>query len=128
MWELRVTNPAAIPYFVIGSRIAPTHLLGWHVWLQGSSPCVKDGLGAALGIVGVAVPSDVHCEAITRSEITVDRECLEREFGQGVFGQGVFWPWQVNVSYRTRTEWNIFVINVLKKNEKAQKDCMEYVS
>ena len=79
MWELRVTNPAAIPYFVIGSRIAPTHLLGWHVWLQGSSPCVKDGLGAALGIVGVTVPSDVHCEAIMRSEITVDRECLERE-------------------------------------------------
>ena len=39
----------------------------------------KDGLGAALGIVGVAVPSDVHCEATTRSEITVDRECLERE-------------------------------------------------
>ena len=62
-----LTNPAAIPYFVIGSRIAPTHLLGWHVWLQGSSPCVKDCLGAALGIVGVAVPTDEHYETKKRT-------------------------------------------------------------
>ena len=31
----------------------------------------EDGLGAALGIVGVAVPSDEHCETMRRSEITV---------------------------------------------------------
>ena len=30
----------------------------------------KDGLGAALGTVGVAVPSDEHCEAMRRSEVT----------------------------------------------------------
>ena len=31
----------------------------------------KDGLGAALGTVGVVVPSDEHCETMRRSEITV---------------------------------------------------------
>ena len=30
----------------------------------------EDGLGAASGIVGVAVPSDEHCETMRRSEIT----------------------------------------------------------
>ena len=31
----------------------------------------EDGLGAALGTVGVAVPSDEHCETMQSSEITV---------------------------------------------------------
>ena len=31
----------------------------------------EDGIGAALGIVGVAVPSNEHCETMRRSEITV---------------------------------------------------------
>ena len=31
----------------------------------------EDGLDAASGIVGVAVPSDEHCETMRRSEITV---------------------------------------------------------
>ena len=30
----------------------------------------KDGLGAALGTVGAPVPSDEHCEAMRRSEVT----------------------------------------------------------
>ena len=60
--------------WVVGerSRARPPHsILRVACMAAGLISMNKDGLDAASGIVGVAVPSDEHCETMRRSEITV---------------------------------------------------------